>query len=125
MSGAGTGTQSIPGSIPKDSSLILLPQTVHNDGMVTGEARQAASYYLGNRDLQTINWSVTYATCTLQIQATLSSSPEETDWFPVYEITYDNESETHYTNLSGNFVWVRAMVTDFSLGTINYVKISY
>ena len=109
----------------QNTSLTLLPQTVHNDGMVTGEARQAASYYLGNRDLQTINWSVTYATCTLQIQATLSSSPEETDWFPVYEITYDNESETHYTNLSGNFVWVRAMVTDFSLGTINYVKISY
>lgn len=106
------------------TTLILLPQTAHN-GTATGEARPAAAYYLGNRDLQTINWNVAYVTCTLTIQATLATSPLETDWFKVFEVSYDNESAISFTNLLGNFVWIRAVVTNFSLGTIQYIKLSY
>jgi hypothetical protein len=107
------------------TTLVLLPQTVHNDGTVTGTARQAASYYLGNRDLQTINWSVSDLKGSLHIQASLATSPSETDWFPVFDVTYDTESAISYTNLSGNFVWVRAVMTEFSLGVVQYVKMSY
>lgn len=107
------------------TTLILLPQTVHNDGTVVGDAKAAASYYMGNRDLQTINWNVAYVTGTIQIQATLATTPVESDWFSVYEITYDNESATSFVNIPGNFVWMRAVVTNFSLGTIQYIKMSY
>jgi hypothetical protein len=104
---------------------ILLPQTVKNDGSIVGTAKQAASYYVGNRGMQTINWSVSYATCTLRFQATLATVPSESDWFTVYEVTYNNETDTSYTNIPGNFVWMRAKVDNFSLGTINHAKLSY
>lgn len=107
------------------TTLTLLPQTIHNDGTVVGEAKQAASYYVGNRDLQTINWSVSNFEGSIHIQATLSASPLETDWFPVFNVTYSNESIVSFTNITGNFVWMRVTVTNFSLGVIQYIKMSY
>jgi hypothetical protein len=49
----------------QSTTLILLPQTAYvNPGngapyTVVGNAQPAAAYYLGNRDLQTVNLSVT------------------------------------------------------------------
>ena len=116
--------------------LQLLPQTVYkNDGTsqpydVTGNAQPAAAYYLGNQDLQTLSFSFTEVTGNLVIEATLANPPADGDWFKVYEISANNQANVNanlnsYTNITGNFVNMRAKIVDFNNGTVQFVKISY
>lgn len=118
------------------TTLILLPQTTYNGGGtaniydVTGNAQPAAAYYLGNQDLQTLSYSFTNVTGNLEIEATLASEPGSGDWFKVYEVEADNDSNTNstitqYQNITGNFVYIRAKIKDFANGVVQYVKITY
>jgi len=117
--------------------LALLPQTVYNnDGTsqpydVTGNAQPAAAYYLGNQDLQTVSYNFTEVTGNLIIEASLASTPAvEGDWFKVWETTANNSANLNantsaYTNITGNFTYMRAKIKDFNNGTVQFVKISY
>lgn len=116
--------------------LTLLPETVYkNDGTaqpydVTGDTVQAASYYLGNQDLQTVSFSFSEVTGNLVIEGTLASTPSDDDWFKVYEVSANNSANTNanlksFTNLTGNFVYMRAKINDFNHGVVNFVKVSY
>ena len=117
--------------------LALLPQTVYNnDGTaqpydVTGNAQPAAAYYLGNQDLQTLSYNFTEVTGNLVIEASLASTPAvEGDWFKVFETRANNASNVNsntntYTNITGNFTYMRAKIIDFNNGTVQFVKISY
>jgi len=124
------------------TTLILLPQTAYvNPGngapyTVTGNSQPAAAYFLGNQDLQTLNLRVTECTGNIVLEATLASSPTNTDWFKVYELeananapansaSYIASNASLYSNIEGNFVYVRAKIEDFQGGAVNYVKISY
>lgn len=126
----------------QQTTLILLPQTAYlNPGngapyTVVGNSQPAAAYYLGNRDLQTVNISLTNCTGNVVLQASLATSPTETDWFDVYRLEaninapnnsapYNNSNASTYTNVEGNFVYMRALVEDFDNGVIDYVKLSY
>jgi hypothetical protein len=70
------------------------------------------------------------------IEATLASTPNDTDWFRVYELEANAYAPANsapqiasnarmYTNIEGNFVYMRAKVEDFQNGGVNYVKLSY
>lgn len=124
------------------TTLILLPQTAYlNPGngssyTVTGNSQPAAAYYLGNQDLQTVNLSLTNVTGNIVIEASLATSPSSTDWFKVYELVANANAASNsapqlasnakaYTNIEGNFVYMRAKVNDFKGGTVNFVKLSY
>lgn len=124
------------------TTLILLPQTAYNGGpsanvyTVTGETYPAAAYYLGNKDLQTVNLNLTNCTGNIVIEASLATEPSNTDWFKVYELVANANAPSNtasqlasnasvYTNIEGNFVHLRAKVEDFSYGTVNFVKVSY
>ncbi len=127
----------------QSTTLIMLPQTAYvNPGngasyTVVGNSQPAAAYYLGNRDLQTVNISLTNVTGNIVIQASLATSPSvEADWFKVYELEANanaasnsaplaNSNASIYTNVVGNFVYMRAKVTDFVGGSVNFVKLSY
>lgn len=120
----------------------MLPQTAYqNPGngapyTVTGTAQLAAAYYLGNQDLQTVNIRLTNVTGNIVIEATIASAPEDRDWFKVYELEANANATSNsapqiasnasmYTNVEGNFVYMRAKVVDFQGGIVNYVKLSY
>lgn len=124
------------------TTLILLPQTTYlNPGngapyTVTGNTFPAAAYYLGNQDLQTLNLRLTECTGNIVLEATLASTPTDTDWFKVYELeananapansaSYIASNASLYSNVEGNFVYLRAKIVDFDGGVVNYVKISY
>lgn len=126
----------------QSTTLILLPQTAYdNPGngapyTVTGNSQPGAAYYLGNRDLQTVNISLTNCVGNIVIEATLATSPSEIDWFRVYELEANAYAPANsapqiasnasmYTNVEGNFVYMRAKVEDFQNGGVNYVKLSY
>lgn len=110
------------------TTLVLIPQTAHPAGStaidLVGETNQAAAYYLANRDLQTITWhfSGTFSG-GCRIEVSLETDPGEGDWFEAYDI---NTSQLDgYHNLSGNFVWIRAVVYGWTQGTIQLVTVSY
>jgi len=126
----------------QSTTLILLPQTTYaNPGngapyTVTGNTQPAAAYYLGNRDLQTVNFSLTNCVGNIVIEATLATTPQDIDWFQVYSLEANNYAPTGtapqiaansnmYTNVEGNFVYIRAKVEDFQNGVVNYIKLSY
>lgn len=123
-------------------TLILLPQTAYvNPGngapyTVTGNSQPAASYYLGNQDLQTVQYSLTNCTGNIIIEASLASSPIESDWFKVFELEANANAPASspsvlasdsksFVNIDGNFVFLRAKVEDFKGGSVNFVKVSY
>ena len=124
------------------TTLILLPQTSYlNPGngapyTVTGNSQPAAAYYLGNQNLQTVNINLSNCTGNIRLEATLASSPSENDWFKVYEFIANagapansepwiNSNASTYTNITGNFVYMRAKIVDFDSGTVQFVKLSY
>lgn len=124
------------------TTLILLPQTTYqNPGngapyTVTGNSQPAAAYYLGNKDLQTVNINVTQLTGNIVIEATLANPPVANSWFKVYELEANASAPANtapqiasnasvYTNIEGNFVFLRAKIVDFNNGGVNFVKLSY
>lgn len=125
------------------STLILLPQTAYDGGSnnkiynVNGDAVQAAAYYLGNRDLQTVNINLHHVTGNIIIQASLSGTPvNNSDWFNTFklEANYmaannspkaDAANANMSINIEGNFVWLRARIQDFAHGVVNFIKVSY
>ena len=120
----------------QSTTLILLPQTAYDGGSnhapynVVGNTQPAAAYYLGNRDLQTVNINLTSVTGNIVIEASLATTPGTTDWFRVYELAANNISNVNcnasvYTNIEGNFVHMRAKVEGFANGIVNFVKLSY
>jgi len=128
--------------VSQSTTLILFPQTTYiNPGngspyTVIGDSKPAAAYYLGNKDLQTVNISLTQCTGNIVIQATLATAPLDTDWFNVYELEANANAVANsapqiasnasmYTNIDGNFVYMRAQIQDFQGGGVNYVKLSY
>ena len=70
------------------------------------------------------------------IEATLAASPADIDWFRVFELEANANAVANsapqiasnarmYTNIDGNFVYMRAKVEDFQGGGVNFVKLSY
>jgi len=63
---------------------------------------------------------------TIRIQATLATDPAEADWFDVDNVVMGDDSTTQNTattfTFTGNFVWIRAKVTNFEAGTITKVQ---
>lgn len=124
------------------TTLILFPQTTYvNPGngasyTVTGNSQPAAAYYLGNKDLQTVAIKATNLTGNVVIQASLATTPSSDDWFKVYELEANANAVSNsapqiasnasvYTNIEGNFVYLRAKIEDLSGGGVQYVKLSY
>jgi len=122
--------------------LILLPATSYvNPGngapyTVTGNSQPAAAYYLGNQDLQTVNMKLSNCTGNIIIEASLATAPGSSDWFKVHELIANANAAPNsapqlasnaavYTNIQGNFVYMRAKIENLSGGTVQYVKLSY
>lgn len=128
--------------MPQSTTLVLMPETSYiNPGngapyTVTGDTRPAAAYYLGNKDLQTVNMKLSSCTGNIVIEASLATSPTSDDWFDVYKLVANANAPANtasqlasnasmYTNIEGNFVYMRAKIEDFNNGTVEFVKLSY
>lgn len=119
--------------------ITLIPQSSHtgsNPLSIVGDRQPAASYYLANNNLQTIIWSVgtniggtspTYFVGTIKIQASLSTEPGAFDWFDAYTLPIASTAseQSGFYNLTGNYVWIRAVVTQWSAGSIKSIAMSY
>lgn len=121
----------------KTTTLQLLPTTSYGvpsgnyDGSSqdwAGVDQQAANYYGGFGDLQTVAFFLNGFQGLIRIEATLDSEPvSDSDWFEVYHFdsTSSPTTQNFSTNVTGNFTWIRARVEDFDQGTITQVTVSY
>ena len=121
----------------KTTTLQLLPTTTYGtpsgnyDGSSqdwSGDRQQAANYYGGFGNLQTIAFYLNGFQGLIKIEATLESDPvSDSDWFRVSEFDSTDETTTNNfpVNVIGNFTWIRANVEDFTAGTITRVVMSY
>jgi hypothetical protein len=90
------------------------------------DVKRAANYYQGQGSIQTVTLQVQGFVGRIRLQATLNDDPATALWFEVYD--YDRVAPTteyHPVSLVGNYVWLRAEITDFSAGTITGITASY
>lgn len=117
------------------TALTFLSNKVKGDG-----------YFGGSDGFHTVQIQVSNFIGKLEMQATLASEPTETDWFGVElgsnsssvdttgvlsesNITYVsyNQATTNIKtyNFTGNFVWVRSKISEFTQGSVNSVKYNH
>jgi hypothetical protein len=91
------------------------------------DAVPAANYYGGQGSLQTIFYRLAGFSGVITIEATLNDSQDSALWFEVNEYDAASSTVTDYypVNVVGNFVWLRAHVTMFDSGTIEFVTANY
>jgi len=121
------------------TSQLLASQQVHpgdsSTQTYTGDRAKANGYY-GNADgKHTVQFSLTGFIGKVRIEATLATAPTASDWCTVElgnsstNITYLEYNTVTTTNVSynftGNFVWVRAYVYDWTDGTVNSIRVNY
>lgn len=116
------------------TSETILPTSTHVDDstaqVLTGSKFQGDGYYGRSDGLHTIQYSTNNFVGTINIQATLAVNPVETDWFNVYSQTFsliDNDGFTgsNIINFTGNYIWVRAYVSNWTDGTIISIKLNH
>jgi hypothetical protein len=122
------------------TTVTLLPSTTYGtpsgnyDGSsedFIGDPQKAANYYRGRGGTQTIRWVYLGVQGRVTIQATLDNDPADSRWFDI-AATGDGSTDdsttitaTYIQAVVGNFVWLRAVVSNFKDGTIEVVQATY
>jgi hypothetical protein len=121
----------------KTSAYTLIPSTQFGssngnyDGvqsLFSGDPAKAAAYYSKDKSVQTLSW---YLESTFRgvitIEATLDSDIATTNYFPIHTISVTTapDPENDFINLTGNYTWIRATISDFTAGAIGKVSLGY
>ena len=82
-------------------------------------------YYGYTDGLHTVSYLLSAFVGIIKFQATLVTNPSENDWFDITSTAVGDGTTPvnggYYFNFSGNFVWCRAHITNFSGGVISRV----
>ena len=116
-----------------NSETILSAQTHPGDSTnesVTGEKFKGDGYYGRSDGFHTVQYTLTGFIGTVDIQATLAVDPTADDWFTVYSQAYpatNNEGTTgsFMTNFTGNYVWIRTYINNWTDGTVNSIRLNH
>lgn len=132
-----------------NSENILSTQTHPGDSVattVTGTQHKGDGYYGRSDGLHTVQVSITGFIGQIEMQGTLEADPADEDWFTVELgtgnqsvdttglITAQNITAVNYTesttntksyNFTGNYVWVRARISNWTDGTVNTIKLNH
>jgi hypothetical protein len=124
--------------------IILSATTYDDESTVTGDRFKGDGYYGSNDGLHTVAWKITGFVGTIKMQGSLATTPADGDWFDLElgsttasfsidttgSASQQNISSVVYStattataayNFTGNFMWVRVVVDNFSAGTVNSV----
>lgn len=121
--------------MPANSENIITNQVHTGDSSiqtVTGDKYKGDGYYGRSDGLHTVQYNVDGFIGTISMQATLAIDPAASDWFSVSGTTHtslstdsENASGSFIYNFTGNYVWVRAVVTNWTDGTIQAVVLNH
>jgi hypothetical protein len=140
-------SQSLTFNVNSTSTVVLsYPNTGTTALVYASDPIKGDGYFGGSDGFHTAQVSLTEFIGKIEIQGTLASSPAEVDWFTVKlgsgNFTMDTTgviSETNITsaeyvfatsnvktyNFTGNYVWLRAKVSDWTEGTVNSIRINH
>lgn len=90
---------------------------------------KGCGYYGQNDGMHTVQYTLNAFKGSIIIQGSLEGKPTDDDWFDIdsASVISPNVAVTLNTtkNFTGNFVWVRAVVTQFDSGIINRVLFTH
>ena len=105
--------------------IILSATTYDTASTVTGEKFKGDGYYGSNDGLHTVAYHLNAFVGVIKMQGSLASDPTAGDWFDITGTTVGDSStaitENTFKNFTGNFVWIRVLVTEFSAGSVSKV----
>ena len=121
--------------MPRNSQTILPTITHRGDSAVQSEVSEkfAGDGFFSRADgFHTVQYNLNGFVGTIFMQATLAVDPKEEDWFSLLETqcistNADDEKSTggFYYNFTGNYVWVRAIVSNWTNGTIRSILFNH
>src|SRR6056300_840597 len=121
--------------MPSNSETILSAQTHPGDSTtetVTGTKYKGDGYYGRADGFHTVQYNLTGFLGTIEMQATLTVEPGDSDWFTLSETAHtvtDTASSDadggHIYNFTGNYVWVRANVRNWTDGTVQSIILNH
>ena len=119
------------------SEIILSANTHPGDSTietVTGEKFKGDGYYGRSDGFHTVQYNIAGFQGKIKMQATLATNPVEADWFTLSAtehetIGYPNDGTVatgaHIKNFTGNYVWVRVVVSSWTDGTFNSIQLNH
>lgn len=135
------------GDTTYDSVQVQYPNTGTTALIYTSEKIKGDGYFGNSDGLHTVFWSVAGFIGTIEVQGTLASEPAESDWATIIlaapankyivdatgAVTIAGVDSTRYTletttsksyNFTGNFVWLRGRISEFTQGVMNGISIN-
>jgi len=107
-------------------------ETGNYDGSATSfnsDKVKGDGYYGFADGVHTVQSRVTALIATVKLQATLATTPTDADWVDIETVVNGDGSTAitngYLTNFTGNYVWIRVAVTNFTSGTINTVLLGH
>ena len=131
-----------------NSETILTANTHPGDSTietVTGDKFKGDGYYGRSDGLHTIQVNLAGFLGDVQLQGTLAVDPTADDWFTVRlgsgqtidttgkifnaitsKLEYTtNETSSKTYNFTGNYVWIRAKISNWTDGTVNSIQLNH
>lgn len=135
------------GNTTTNSVQVDYPNTATTALIYQSERIKGDGYFGGSDGLHTAFWSVSGFIGTIELQGTLASNPIDSDWVTVKLtqpgnkfyidttglVTAAGVDSTRYTqetttsksyNFTGNFVWIRGRISEFTQGVVNGISIN-
>lgn len=130
---------------------ILVSNQAHNPlntnvETYTSNAVKGDGYYGRSDGLHTVVWNLIGFRGTITIQGSLATDPSATDWVDIRlnsettftadttglvtvgsisQVTYSTSTTSAVAyNFTGNFVWVRAKITNWTTGSIESIRVN-
>lgn len=121
--------------MPSNSETILTQNAHPGDSSietVTGEKYKGDGYYGRSDGFHSVQYNLTGFIGSVEMQATLAIEPTDDDWFDVAGTLHNSSSAEmdagnggHIFNFTGNYVWVRVFVSNWTDGNINSVYLNH
>lgn len=120
-----------------NSENILSGQTHPGDSspqVVVGTPYKGDGFYGRSDGIHTVQYSVDGFIGVVEVQATLEVNPLEEDWFTVPDTAHTSLSEdstaverdgSYIKNFTGNYIWIRAQIRNWTDGTVTSVLLNH
>ena len=111
------------------NSITILSNNTHDGDStvqtVTGSKYKGDGYYGRSDGFHTVQYNLTGFIGQIRIQGTLAIDPGDDDWFTVYTETHSQTTKVIATNFTGNYVWVRAYISEWTDGTVTSMLLNH
>ena len=98
----------------------------------TSDKLKGDGYYGRDDGLHSLQYNVNGFIGKIVAQATLAVDPADADWFTISTTEHESTSVDDTTatggfvkNMTGNFVWVRIYISDWTDGTVNNILLNH